>query len=54
MILAKGMKRLVKVTLQVEIMVLNMVVDLVVEHIVLDYLGCKHCLLVLFMDLSTR
>jgi hypothetical protein len=32
--------------------VLNMVVDLVVEHIVIDYLGCWHCLLVIFMDLS--
>jgi predicted metal-dependent hydrolase len=50
MILAKGMKWLVKVMLQVEIMVLNMVV----EHIIIDYLGHKHCLLVLFMDLSKR
>jgi hypothetical protein len=52
MILAKGMKWLAKVMLQVEIMVLNMVVDLVMELIVIDYLGRKHCLLVLFMDLS--
>jgi hypothetical protein len=48
------MKWLVKVTLQVEIMVLNTVIDLVVEHIVIDYLGCRDCLLVLFMDLSKR
>jgi hypothetical protein len=38
--------------LHVEIVVLNMVVDLVVEPIVIDYLGHKHCLLVLFMNLS--
>jgi hypothetical protein len=37
-----------------EITALNMVMDLVVEHIVIDYLGCWHCLLVLFMDLSKR
>jgi hypothetical protein len=52
MLVAKGMKWMAKVTLQVEIMVLNMVMDLVMEHIVIDYLGCRHCLLVLFMDLS--
>jgi hypothetical protein len=28
--------------------------DLVTEHIVIDYLGRRHCLLVLFMDLSKR
>jgi hypothetical protein len=28
--------------------------DLVAEHIVIDYLGRRHCLLVLFMDLSKR
>jgi hypothetical protein len=43
-----------KVMLQVGIMVLSMVMDLVVEHIIIDYLGCGHCLLVLFMDLSKR
>jgi hypothetical protein len=48
MILAKEMKWLAKVTLQVEIVVLNMVM----EHIVIDYLGQEDCLLVLFMDLS--
>jgi hypothetical protein len=52
MLVAKGMKWLAKVTLQVEIVVLKMVMDLVVEHIVIDYLGRRHCLLVLFMDLS--
>jgi hypothetical protein len=31
-----------------------MVMDLVVERIVIDYLGYWHCLLVLFMDLSKR
>jgi hypothetical protein len=50
----KVMKWLVKVMLQAEIVVLSMVVDLVVEHIVIDYLGCRHCLLVLFMVLSKR
>jgi hypothetical protein len=54
MMVAKGMKWLAKVTLQVEIMVLNMVMDLVVEHIFIDYLGRRHCLLVLFMDLPKR
>jgi hypothetical protein len=54
MMVAKVMKWLAKVTLQVEIVVLNMVVDLVMEHIIIDYLGCRHCLLVLFMDLSKR
>jgi hypothetical protein len=54
MMVAKVLKWLAKVTLQVEIMVLNMVEDLVMEHIVIDYLGCRHCLLVLFMDLTKR
>jgi hypothetical protein len=44
------MKWLVKVMLQVEIVVLNMVV----ECIVIEYLGSMHCLLVLFMNLSKR
>jgi hypothetical protein len=48
------MKQLVKAMFQVEIVVLNIDVDLVMERIILDYLGCKHCLLVLFMDLSKR
>jgi hypothetical protein len=34
--------------------VLNMVVGLVMECIIIDYLGHRHCLLVLFMDLSKR
>jgi hypothetical protein len=50
----KELKWLVKVMLQVEIVVLNMVMDLVMEPIVIDYLGRRHCLLVLFMDLSKR
>jgi hypothetical protein len=51
----KVLKWLAKVMLQVEeIMVLSMVMDLVAEHIVIDYLGRRHCLLVLFMDLSKR
>jgi hypothetical protein len=50
----KVLKWLVRVTLQAEIVVLSMVVDLVVEHIIIDYLGRRHCLLVLFMDLSKR
>jgi hypothetical protein len=51
----KVLKWLAKVMLQAEeIMVLSMVVDLVAEHIVIDYLGRRHCLLVLFMDLSKR
>jgi hypothetical protein len=54
MMVAKEMKWLAKVMLQVEIVVLNMVIDLVVEHILIDYLRCRHCLLVLFMDLSKR
>jgi hypothetical protein len=37
-----------------EITALNMVMDLLVEHIAIDYLGRWHCLLVLFMDLSKR
>jgi hypothetical protein len=45
---------LAKVILQVEMMVPSMVVDLVVEHILINYLGRRHCLLVLFMDLSKR
>jgi hypothetical protein len=36
------------ITVQVEIMVLNMVMDLVVECIVIDYLGCWHCLLIFY------
>jgi hypothetical protein len=50
----KVLKWLARVMLQAEIVVLNMVADLVVEHIVIDYLGCRHCLLVLFMDLSKK
>jgi hypothetical protein len=50
----KVLKWLVRVMLQAEIVVLSMVTDLVVEHIVIDYLGRRHCLLVLFMDLSKR
>jgi hypothetical protein len=50
----KVLKWLTRVMLQVEIVVLSMVVDLVVERIVIDYLGRRHCLLVLFMDLSKR
>jgi hypothetical protein len=47
-------KWLARVMLQAEIVVLSMVMDLVAEHIIIDYLGCRHCLLVLFMDLSKR
>jgi hypothetical protein len=50
----KVLKWLAMVMLQAEILVLSMVVDLVVERIIIDYLGCRHCLLVLFMDLSKR
>jgi hypothetical protein len=50
----KVLKWLVKIMLQVGIVVHSMVVDLVAERIVIDYLGCRHCLLVLFMDLSKR
>jgi hypothetical protein len=50
----KVLKWLARVMLQAEIVVLSMVVDLVVERIVIDYLGRRHCLLVLFMDLSKR
>ena len=50
----KVLKWLVRVMLQAEIVVLSMVADLVVEHIVIDYSGRRHCLLVLFMDLSKR
>lgn len=50
----KVLKWLVKVMLQAEIVVLSMVADLVAEHIVIDYLGHRHCLLVLFLDLSKR
>jgi predicted metal-dependent hydrolase len=50
MMVAKEMKWLAKVMLQVEIVVFNMVM----EHIVIDYLGRRHCLLALFMDLSKR
>jgi hypothetical protein len=40
MMVAKGMKWLAKVMLQVEIMVLNMVMDLVMEHIIIDLWTC--------------
>jgi hypothetical protein len=50
----KVLKWMAKVMLQAEIMVVSMVVDLVMECIVIDYLGHRHCLLVLFMDLSKR
>jgi hypothetical protein len=50
----KVLKWLAKIILQVGIVVHSMVVDLVVEHIIIDYLGRRHCLLVLFMDLSKR
>jgi hypothetical protein len=50
----KVLKWLARVMLQAEIMVLSMVTDLVVGHISIDYLGCRHCLLVLFTDLSKR
>jgi hypothetical protein len=42
----KILKWLAKVMLQVEIVVLSMVTDLVAEHIVIDYLGRRHYLLV--------
>jgi hypothetical protein len=45
----KVLKWLAKVMLQAEIVVLSMVMDLVAEHIIIDYLGCRHCLLVLFL-----
>jgi hypothetical protein len=50
----KVLKWLARVMLQAEIVVLSIVADLVVEHILIDYLGRRHCLLVLFMDLSKR
>jgi hypothetical protein len=50
----KVLKWLARVMLQVEIVVLSMVMDLVVELIIIDYLEHRHCLLVLFMDLSKR
>jgi hypothetical protein len=50
----KVLKWLARVMLQAEIVVLSMVADLVVDRIVIDYLGRRHCLLVLFMDLSKR
>jgi hypothetical protein len=50
----KVLKWLARVTLQTEIVMLSMVMDLVMEHIIIDYLGRRHCLLVLFMDLSKR
>jgi hypothetical protein len=50
----KVLKWLARVMLQAEIVVLSMVADLVAERIVIDYLGRRHCLLVLFMDLSKR
>jgi hypothetical protein len=48
----KVLKWLAKKMLQVGIAVHSMVVDLVAERIVIDYLGRRHCLLALFMDLS--
>jgi hypothetical protein len=49
------LKWLAKVMLQAEeIVVLSMVVDLVAEHIIIDYLGHRHCLLILYMDLSKK
>jgi hypothetical protein len=49
------LKWLAKVMLQPEeIVVLSMVVDLVAEHIIIDYLGHRHCLLILYMDLSKK
>jgi hypothetical protein len=50
----KVLKWLAKVMLQAEIVVLSMVMDLVTERIVIDYLGRRHCLLVLFMDLWSK
>jgi hypothetical protein len=50
----KVLKWLAKIMLQVGIVVHSMVVDLVAERIVIDYLGCRHCLLVFFTDLSKR
>jgi hypothetical protein len=50
----KVLKWLAKVMLQAEILVLSMVVDLVTERIVIEYLGRRHCLLVLFIDSSKR
>jgi hypothetical protein len=50
----KVLKWLAMVMLQAEIVVLSMVADLVMECIIIDYLGHRHCLLVLFMDLSKR
>jgi hypothetical protein len=50
----KVLKWLARVMLQVEIVVLSMVADLVAGCIIIDYLGRRHCLLVLFMDLSKR
>jgi hypothetical protein len=50
----KELKWLTKVITVEEITALNMVMDLVMEHIAIDYLGRWHCLLVLFMDLSKR
>jgi hypothetical protein len=50
----KVLKWLAKVMLQVGIVVHSMVADLVAERIVIDYLGHRHCLLVLFIDLSKR
>jgi hypothetical protein len=50
----KVLKWLARVMLQAEIVVLSMVMHLVVERIIIDYLGHRHCLLVLFTDLSKR
>jgi hypothetical protein len=50
----KVLKWLAGVMLPLEIVVLSMVADLVAGCIIIDYLGRRHCLLVLFMDLSKR
>jgi hypothetical protein len=42
------------IMMEVEISVLNMVMDLVMEHIFRDRVGHWYCLLALFMDLSKR
>jgi hypothetical protein len=45
----KVLRWLARVMLQAEIVVLSMVVDLVAGRIGIDYLGRRHCLLVLFL-----
>jgi hypothetical protein len=45
----KVLKWLARVMLQAEMVVLSMVVDLVVEHIVIDYLGRRHWLFPCFI-----